>query len=110
MNVPLIVYRRLEGLADEDLEYFRGNDVERVIEADDGFYVDGDQARDFEYTQLVIEKTTAYAVASDEGEILARFETLTEAEAARANAKVTFSIELPGADEVGDLRIGAARA
>ena len=94
-KLKLNIYRLLTGLSEEDVAYFNDNDLERVIVDSRGLFVDADQARNAEYTEVVMESTELYAIVSPEGEILAEVGTIEEAEALRAGAKVTFSIDLP---------------
>lgn len=100
MKVQLAIYRKLEGLTEDEIKYFRENDVERVFEIGDAVYVDGDQARNYEYTELVMEKTVGFALCDPNSlEILREFGHFAEAEFARQNAKVTFSIDLPAEED-----------
>jgi hypothetical protein len=94
-KLKLNIYRLLTGLSEEDVAYFQGNDVERTISDSRGLFVDADQARNQEYTELVMETTELFAVVDPDGEILAEVATLEEAEALRVGAKVTFTIDLP---------------
>lgn len=57
-------------------------------------WVDNDIARDFTWTYEIMEKTAGFGVADDEGNILATFDTLEEAESARGRARIQFSLVL----------------
>ena len=66
-------------------------------------YVDANFPRDFDVTDSVVEATTGFAIADENGDIIARFEgdrdgksAYQRAQEAVAGAKVTLALEVPG--------------
>lgn len=59
-----------------------------------GGYIDNDYPRDAEISQAAIENTEGFAIADTNGKIIAKFDTLPEAEAARTGAKVEMKVEV----------------
>jgi hypothetical protein len=60
-------------------------------------FVDGDRPRSSAYSDDIVRATVGWAVADAQGNVLAEFPTVKEAEAARKNAKQSVSFELAGA-------------
>lgn len=69
-------------------------------------YVDGDKARDFAWTEEIMENTIGAALVDAEGNVLHEFDgpnALAKAESARSSARITFSIDFDGPEaEVDD--------
>lgn len=95
--ITLDLYRILDPklLSQEAVEYFEKYEGSSE-------YVEADRARDVEWTEEVIAATAEYAIIGPDGDVLAKFPTLADAEKARANAKITFSIDLEDEDEEED--------
>lgn len=55
-------------------------------------WVDIAIARNYEWTEEILEKTTAYGLVDDEGNILAQFDTLPEAETAKSKARAKLKL------------------
>ena len=86
---PLRIYRELDTnklspLTREFLLAFEGQSD----------FVDNDTPRDDVFTEEVIEATIAYHIVSDDGQSLAKFDSLAKAEKAAAGAKVTFNVDI----------------
>lgn len=88
-DLNLRVFARVEDPSAEFFEYVsRKENVESELEC----WVDLATPRNFEWSDEIREKTAEFGIADEEGEILATFPTLAEAEAQRAKAKVKFSL------------------
>lgn len=60
-------------------------------------YVDGDRARDLEWTDEIVAHTIGAALVDDEGEIVTEFDgedAVERAERARASARIVFNVDL----------------
>lgn len=87
------------------LRVFRKLDLDRVsaefiekMEKEEGSaeYVDGDLARDYDWTVEIIAATIGAALVDAEGQVLHEFDgtdAVKHAEAARSSAKITFAID-----------------
>jgi hypothetical protein len=58
-------------------------------------FIDMDVPRDSAYTRDIVDATVSYGVGDEQGRLLAEYPTLEEAIAARDNARVTLSVEVP---------------
>ncbi len=93
----LRIYRKLDifGLSEAAIEYFTKHDGRPDL-------VDSEKVRDYVWTDEIVANTIEYVIGDAGGEILADgFQTMYDAEQARANAKVKISlvVEAPEEDE-----------
>lgn len=89
------------------LRVFRHLDQERISQAlvdslekneKTTEWIDGDRARDYAFTEEIMQITDGYAIVDPDMNILARYPTLKQAEAARGSARVVFNLELDRSD------------
>lgn len=92
MSSPVTLYRRLDPkkLSAEAIDY-----LIRFEGLTTSYLVEGDRARDQEWTEEVMKSTVGYVLTETEsGEPVAEFKTLEEAVKAKSRARITFSLEL----------------
>lgn len=91
LGPQLRVFRRL------DVERLSPEFIEKIGEKEGTVeYVDADRARDWEWTDEIMQTTVGAALVDAEGNILAEFDGpdgWRKAERARATAKVTFELD-----------------
>ncbi len=98
-NDDLMILRRVDGLSPATLVELAKDEGQESYFPD---FVDNDRPRDGTFTADIVEHTKGFAVANRDGEVLKKFKALDEAENARANAKVTFEVQVDGLDEDED--------
>jgi len=87
----LLVLRRVDVLTQGAFEYLYENEGDKAYFPK---YVDNDRPRDDAITQELMAKTIGFAVADTDGQVYKKFNSLVEAETARANAKPAFAYDL----------------
>jgi hypothetical protein len=65
-------------------------------------FLDGEVARDYIWTDEIVDSTVSFAVVGQGGDVLAEFKTLDAAEKAKASAKVVFDVQLDDVDDDDD--------
>jgi len=101
----LRTFARVDDPSEDLLEYLSVKEgVESALEC----WVDLATPRDFEWTDEIREKTVEFGLADDDGEVLATFATLEEAEAAKGRVRVKFALEFED-DEPAPRKKGAPK-
>ena len=95
-DVDLMILRRVEGVAPATLMELAKDEGEEAYFPE---YVDNERPRDGAFTSDLVNHTLGFAVASREGEVLKKFKELRDAEDARANARVSFEVQVDGLGE-----------
>ena len=93
----LTIYRVLERslLSPEFIEH-----VKTAEHAADPTFVENDRPRDYLWSDEIVAATKAFALVDQNGNRVAEFPTLVEAEAAAASATVTFGVQVGGKEVV----------
>lgn len=93
----LRIFRKL------DTESLTQDFIDKVLPEEGSIeYVDSERARDYPYTEEIMETTVGVALVNEDGEILAEWEgkdAFAKANAARKTAKITFSVDVDVADK-----------
>jgi hypothetical protein len=69
------------------------------FEQGDPSFVSADRPRDYVWTDEIVHATTGYALVDASGGVLARFDSLDKAEAAKASARIVFDVAIDAEDE-----------
>lgn len=89
----LTIYRVLDGgkLSPEFIAH-----VQKDEKAADPTFVENDRPRDYLWSDEIVAATRSFALVDQNGNRVAEFPTLTEVEAARASATITFGVTVGG--------------
>lgn len=90
-SADLMLLRRIEGVHPTTLVELAKDEGEQPYFPE---YVDNDRPRDAELTDELMKHTLGFGVAKGDGQIIGKFKKLQQAEAARANAKITFDVNV----------------
>ena len=94
MSTGLTIYRQLD--PKQTTPAFKAFIVN--FEAGNPDFVDAERVRDYIWTDEIVAATTGYALVDQQGQKLADFKTLLEAETAKASARIVFDVRLADAD------------
>ena len=95
VTMSLRVLRKVEDLDPATAAYLTRTEG---FDPDEG-WVDNDTVRDEPYTKAIIEATSGFALANEDGDIIREFKTLTSVERAQGSARITFDVSIEGLED-----------
>ncbi len=104
-DMQLQVFRKVEDLEPTTVLLLTQKNLPEKGKLFPGGFVANDYPRDWAVADELMSKTIGYAVADEDGQVLAEYSSLTRAELARDTAKVSFSVDvtdLPSDGEDGE--------